>query len=177
MSDQGSVYNCKNHPGMRWWDTKPNGKLVFEGEIRDDGLLYEAAFEPGNPMIRLKQYANNQNPYAPTMQLDPPITWKRIVDYMKYVEYAWSRGETFECDCSARDLVKLPDETYNTLQALPRYAVKAPVYAMFVKPCNTGEWRFEGFTDLLSKANNVRDIAEQENGKGSFFKVTLPGEN
>lgn len=126
MSDQGSVYTCKNHPNMRWWDTKPNGNLIFGGEIvripeTGHKVRKEPAYESGNPLLRLRQYANNKNPYAPSLELDPPITWERIVGYVKYVEKVTEMGNVFECECPASDLQKLAHETYDTLYALPKW--------------------------------------------------------
>lgn len=120
MSDNGSVYNCKNHPRMRWFDTKPNGSLTFMGEISEDGKsLHHPAFDPYNPLKRLRHYLNGKNPYAPSQPLDIPFTYERLKSFMGTVLKAEEMGYVYECECSAFDLVRLPDETYNSVHERP----------------------------------------------------------
>lgn len=123
MSDNGSVYNCKNHPRMRWFDTKPNGSLTFIGEITEDDKniknIKHPAYEPMNPLNRLRYYMDGKNPYAPSIPLDEPFTYDRLKSYMKSVLKAEEMGYSFECECPARDLVRLPDETYNSVHERP----------------------------------------------------------
>lgn len=115
VMSQGSVYNCKNHPNMRWFDTKPNGALVFAGEITEDNKLKHPAFDSGNPMEKLRHYINGKNPYEPSLDLSEPFTYERLKQYMKSVMRAEEMGYAYECECSAFDLIRLPDETYETV--------------------------------------------------------------
>jgi len=120
MGDRGSIYTCKNHPTLRWFDTKPGGRLTFTGAVTAEGLLAEAAYEAGNPMVRLRHYINGKNPYAPELPLDEPFTYERLKDIMRYVFRMEELGYVFECECSAADLIKLPGETYESVHARPK---------------------------------------------------------
>lgn len=118
---QGSVYTCKNHTSLRWFDTKPNGALVFIGKITEDGKLKEAFIEPGNPMVRLKHYMNGKNPYDPSLDLPEPFTWDRLKKFIQGIENIETKGYVFECECPMRDLVRLPDETYESVHNHPYF--------------------------------------------------------
>jgi hypothetical protein len=121
MGDQGSIYTCKNHTTLRWFDTKPNGQLVFMGELtaNSDGpiTLREAAYEPGNPLIRMRHYLSNRNPFAPEQQLPEPFTFMRMKLFMRYVFKMEELGYVFECECSATHLTRLPNETYESVRS------------------------------------------------------------
>lgn len=120
IMSEGSVYNCKNHPNLRWFDTKPNGRLVFSGEITEEGNLKESyPIDPGNPMNKLRHYMNGKNPYDPSLDLDTPFTWVRLKDFMAGIAKVEEKGWVFECECPSSDLVRLPDETYETVYNRP----------------------------------------------------------
>lgn len=119
MSEDGNVYNCKNHQSLRWFDTKPNGALTFMGEITDDGKLREPTIDPGSPMKRLRYYFAGKNPYAPSLDLPEPFTFERLKQYLAYVEKVEAIGYSFECECPPSDLVRLPDETYESVSNRP----------------------------------------------------------
>lgn len=123
----GSVYTCKNHPSLRWFDTKPGGRLTFTGalitnEITNTTMLHEPAYESASPLFRLRHYLNNKNPYDPSLPLDEPFTLERLKDVMRYVFRMEELGYVFECDCSPADLTKLLDETYESVHSYPRRA-------------------------------------------------------
>jgi len=117
---QGSIYTCKNHTTLRWFDTKPGGVLVFIGAVTANGLQ-EAAFDPGNPLNRLRHYLNNKNPSAPEQPLPEPFTYDRLKDFMRYVLKQEELGFVFECECPGRDLTKLPSETYELVHSHPKH--------------------------------------------------------
>lgn len=122
----GSIYTCKKHPTLRWFDTKPGGVLIFAGAVikataDTPEVFKQPAFEPGSPLQRLGYYLSNRNPYAPDLPLDEPFTYERLKAYMQFVFDAEAKGYVFECECPARDLTSLPDETYEAIHALPKY--------------------------------------------------------
>jgi hypothetical protein len=120
---QGSIFNCKNHPGLRWFNTKPNGQLVFMGELTEEGLK-QAAFDPQNPLIMLKHYLNGKNPYWPESDLETPFTYERLKGFMRFVLVCEEQGYVFECECPFQDLQRLTNETYESVHAKGTIAPK-----------------------------------------------------
>ena len=80
-------YNCSNHPELRWWSTKPNGSMVFAGEVDEDGfLIKEAAMYPLPPLVVLKHRLNGRNPFAPEMEWEAVTTWDAVVAMVAQME-------------------------------------------------------------------------------------------
>jgi len=111
----GSVYTCKNHRELRWFDTKPGGKLVFLGEIQADDSIKPAAMTVIPPYTHLKHAMNGRNPFAPELETESPITtWEGVLDFVAYIKEQ-SQTHAFECQCPGSDLVKVTDEDADEL--------------------------------------------------------------
>lgn len=121
---QGSVFNCKNHPMMRWFNTKPNGSLVFMGEITEDGKLKEGIAP--DPLGTLRSLINGRNPYAPDLMLKTPITWEFVVEFVQGKEAMKAKGYVYECSCPWGSLEILPNETYESVRTHPYYRDDMP---------------------------------------------------
>lgn len=114
MSDNGSVYTCRNHETLRWFDTKPGGRLVFSGEMPTESCpTGKPDMAGGMPPFRtLVARMQGYNVYGgESMKEDPSITSfadvKKFVAAVEKMEQRWA----FECECPASDMVKL-DEQY-----------------------------------------------------------------
>jgi hypothetical protein len=110
----GSVYRCKNHPDLRWFDTKPNGKLCFLGKIADNGDVMHAGIAPIPPVAHLRSLLNGRNPFAEELETEQMTKWEDVVDFVKYIEEQ-SQKYAFECICPGSDLEVVADEDANEL--------------------------------------------------------------
>ena len=111
MNDNGSVYTCKNHTLLRWFNTKPGGRFCFSGELPSEAHpTGRPDFPAGTtPMKLLKARMSGVNPYDPSIVEEASI--KTIDDVEKFVAYVRSMEEkmVFECECPGSDIVKVPD--------------------------------------------------------------------
>jgi hypothetical protein len=115
VSENGSVLRCVNHPQLRWFNTKPGGKLVFEGELLADGRIKPAhPIAPIPPVKVLRARLNGKNPYDERLDEPAATEWQDVLDFVKWVEHNEERY-AFECACPGSLLERVPDETTHEL--------------------------------------------------------------
>lgn len=116
MSDNGSIYTCKQHSTLRWFTTKPGGVLIFHGEVKPDGTLKPASVYGIPPLTYLRHRLNGRNPFAPELESpdEPPMTWDALVSLVRHLDDS-TTTYSYECPCPATDLVVVEGETYEDL--------------------------------------------------------------
>lgn len=120
MSDNGSVFTCTNHPLLRWFNTKPNGRLCFSGEVPSSNHpTGRPDFGGGFPLMKsLRAYLDGKLPMDTTQDFEPGHirTFEELAEWVhnqERIQETWA----FECDCPTFEgdvalFVKVPNETY-----------------------------------------------------------------
>ena len=115
MSDNGSIFTCKNHPNKRWANTGPGKRIFFLGEFQEDGSLKRDQPISSYPPVRILQARlNGRNPYDARLEEEPITEWQEVLDFVEYVRKCEEKY-AFECACPGSDLVTLEDETYESV--------------------------------------------------------------
>lgn len=121
MSDNGSIFNCKAHPTLYWFNTKPNGSICFMGEtVEVDGqmMLKEGTVDTLPPMKVLKARLNGVNPYDSRLNLEYEMTWEDVVKFVAYIKKT-SAYIARECECPASLLRRVDGMTWEQVNSLP----------------------------------------------------------
>lgn len=154
----GTVFTCKNHPRLRWFNTKPGGSLVFDGEVMADGRLKPAQpIGPLPPVKHLRARLNNVNPYDSRIEEDGRINdWDDLLSFVEYINHTLKKW-ALECECPGSDLVKVENET---LETRPRHEWTPPEKHLEVVPDESDfvPWtdadRAADFGDLLGRPDD-----------------------